>query len=708
MTERFPLTLSFDSLQGSGQKVGEVLGSIFLQGATVEPYPGDAIIIKTLTGKDYPIKACKESSADSFTQWKDAIDKYSKEHYKPPPVQLVQYKPPSQFPTPLPTSATNPREVPNPPSSMEILVPPIDSDDGYLRVTVTLSDSGKENTYTIQSQCSENRASETVTKKWKEIQNIRKTLVAFYYHIIVPPLKETDPQKFFDRVSRHRILRADPALHVFLGLMKPSEAKEREKERKRSGTKSRVDTPAASEELVPEEQRKNKEEVESTLGTKYFDDPIVERCSKLKSSAVKFEQLLVDMQRYAEEMSKVDQSFTKGLEGMNKACKALGQVDNHLAGGFTSIGEVVNDIMDYRKGLTASYHFHVTLLAYVELVESMKGCIQNRMNRILDYQNTVKQANEEKMTFLTQAKEGGISVKKDNPFFGPDMPTKIKRSEEKMYSTENEVEGRRTEVEKASISYSQEMTHFHLWKLEDFKEALVAYVDEQQKYHRYALDQWDRLGSSLSKIDAHAPQNIDWIFLDPNIPIDPPAESVTYEKDDKGKQNADKGKGKEKEKEKEKEKKKEKEPKAAVVAPVVVPELGKPVSTSQPVLEQGKPMMSPQSSSDRRAGPSAPIPPSKQQSNVSQATTSPQPASSSSSSSSPQAASGAVFPKFQAKVLYDFTAKWEMELSITAGSTVMVENEHDGGWYSGYVMSDNDSEGFRRGFFPKSYVKAAD
>lgn len=58
------------------------------------------------------------------------------------------------------------------------------------------------------------------------------------------------------------------------------------------------------------------------------------------------------------------------------------------------------------------------------------------------------------------------------------------------------------------------------------------------------------------------------------------------------------------------------------------------------------------------------------------------------------------FQNFKAKVLYDFTATRNEQLSLTVGSILTVEGKHEGGWWSGV-----DSQG-RRGFFPGSYVRA--
>jgi len=58
------------------------------------------------------------------------------------------------------------------------------------------------------------------------------------------------------------------------------------------------------------------------------------------------------------------------------------------------------------------------------------------------------------------------------------------------------------------------------------------------------------------------------------------------------------------------------------------------------------------------------------------------------------------FQSFQAKVLYDFTATRNEQLSLTVGSILTVEGKHEGGWWSGV-----DPQG-RRGFFPGSYVRA--
>lgn len=58
------------------------------------------------------------------------------------------------------------------------------------------------------------------------------------------------------------------------------------------------------------------------------------------------------------------------------------------------------------------------------------------------------------------------------------------------------------------------------------------------------------------------------------------------------------------------------------------------------------------------------------------------------------------FQSFQAKVLYDFTATRNEQLSLTVGSVLTVEGKHEGGWWSGV-----DPQG-RRGFFPGSYVRA--
>lgn len=63
-------------------------------------------------------------------------------------------------------------------------------------------------------------------------------------------------------------------------------------------------------------------------------------------------------------------------------------------------------------------------------------------------------------------------------------------------------------------------------------------------------------------------------------------------------------------------------------------------------------------------------------------------------------AAAPAFQSFQAKVLYDFTATRNEQLSLTVGSILTVEGKHEGGWWSGV-----DPQG-RRGFFPGSYVRA--
>jgi Variant SH3 domain/PH domain len=62
------------------------------------------------------------------------------------------------------------------------------------------------------------------------------------------------------------------------------------------------------------------------------------------------------------------------------------------------------------------------------------------------------------------------------------------------------------------------------------------------------------------------------------------------------------------------------------------------------------------------------------------------------------AASG--FQTFRAKVLYDFTATRNEQLSLSVGDIITVEGQHEGGWWSGV-----DSNG-SRGFFPGSYLSA--
>eukprot|EP00010_Vexillifera_abyssalis_P004686 CAMPEP_0201552128 /NCGR_PEP_ID=MMETSP0173_2-20130828/14505_1 /ASSEMBLY_ACC=CAM_ASM_000268 /TAXON_ID=218659 /ORGANISM="Vexillifera sp., Strain DIVA3 564/2" /LENGTH=263 /DNA_ID=CAMNT_0047962555 /DNA_START=51 /DNA_END=842 /DNA_ORIENTATION=+ len=55
------------------------------------------------------------------------------------------------------------------------------------------------------------------------------------------------------------------------------------------------------------------------------------------------------------------------------------------------------------------------------------------------------------------------------------------------------------------------------------------------------------------------------------------------------------------------------------------------------------------------------------------------------------------FQPFRAKVLYDFTATRNEQLSLSVGGIITVEGKHEGGWWSGV-----DSQG-SRGFFPGSY-----
>ena len=64
-----------------------------------------------------------------------------------------------------------------------------------------------------------------------------------------------------------------------------------------------------------------------------------------------------------------------------------------------------------------------------------------------------------------------------------------------------------------------------------------------------------------------------------------------------------------------------------------------------------------------------------------------------------ETAAASAFQNFQAKVLYDFTATRNEQLSLTVGSILTVEGKHEGGWWSGV-----DTQG-RRGFFPGSYVR---
>jgi len=768
------------------KKVGLVLGSIFLQGSSVEEGSNDSIVIRTLTGKDYPLKKASDTSEQEFSKWKDLIQQYSQSQYKPPSVQLSTYLSP-----PI-------REAPQPPSAPGLeQMDSVDADDGYLKVTVSDAPKGEkdgknaEPSYTIESQLGQ--ASETVTRKWRDIQKLRRTLANHYYHLLVPPLSETAIQAFFDRLIRHKILRQDPELHLFLGHLNQAEIKERNKKIQK-GSKVNLRDEA---DPMPEYSRKHKQEVEATLGSKHFDDPILERSQELRASAGKFQQMMSNTQTHLESMSKADDSYTKGMSSLDQACKLLGKADQNLESGFLNVGEVAHEILEFRSGLTASHHFYATLLAYVEFVDSMKGCIQNRMNRIFDYQNMVKTTNEEKMSFLSHVKEGAIGgPKKDSPLFGPDTPTRIKMQEEKMSLSETEAQFRKDEADKACLSFTQEMAHFHQWKVEDFKSALVGYVEEQQRYHQFAMEQWAKLGSSLQEMVADSPKNIDWVFNDPDLPQgsgipplragedqNPAASSANVAapvvaKASEPPASSPPNKPVPQPQKKEKNKEKEDIPPAPSKEPPPTPtpepqppqeeppqkEEEKPTPTPVPVVVEdnnpfgsassssssssassdnnpfgpssdnnsndnnpfGSSSSTPQQGGDRASAAAAPTPQPQQGGDRASATSAPTPQqqggdrASATSAPTPQPQQGGdrasatsaptpppqepSFQKFQAKVLYDFNAKWDMELSITQGSLVMVENEHDGGWYSGYILSKSDSAA-KRGFFPKSYIQ---
>ena len=151
----------------------------------------------------------------------------------------------------------------------------------------------------------------TVTRKWRELQDLRKTLVSYYYHLVVPPLYESDVQTFFNRISIHRTLRKEPELHLFLGMLTKGDLKKRSKTLAES-----KERPGDRHSMAPEELRRKKQDVEHSEGSKQFDDPLLEKFADLKSSASKFQQTLVDTQTHVESMVKADQSYTRGLKSM--------------------------------------------------------------------------------------------------------------------------------------------------------------------------------------------------------------------------------------------------------------------------------------------------------------------------------------------------------------------------------------------------------
>ena len=474
---------------------GELLGAIFLNGATIDHQPPSMrskgskrplVVIRTQQAKSFPLKpppSCP--SPDTYlAEWVAALSEYAAMPYRPPRLVLSRFDPPPLLgDSPVDMTTTEFLSLQQVAVALfSVRAGPVKKE--RLRFKIVSSASLPE----IASRT----VSGKVTRSMAELTALRNELAELLPQILLPPLVVHHVGSFLQRLACDPKVRLLPEFHEFLDLPGTFQRdRKRELLAARKEGQQRLDTLLSysrgglfSREIAP-----------------LYPDGLFALLPPLASHLSLLDDRLSRARScFLKSRDRDTGALRKRADDVKAAMSSLKEVNPGLAVLASSLGDCMDEVCLIQEAATKEVSIDTGLEAASQMIEHSKALIDQRRVRLLSYQASIAKANDEKTKLadkithpqLAQPKPDGRSA------FGylispsnSELPKQIKLQEIKVVSAQQTIQDARAELHDYSTTFADAVRNQEQWLAIDFKNVCFIHKDQKRERERERESQTD-------------------------------------------------------------------------------------------------------------------------------------------------------------------------------------------------------------------------